>query len=170
MSTDILFEPIQIGNVELKNRIAMSPMNMGYTGPMGFASEQTNAWYATRARGGFGLIITECIVANPYPWRASDGLNPLLADNQNKYRQLSQMVDVVHSYKGTKIFGQVSPGWGRQGHPDEHGLAAGAPSAIPIQVDLRNVSKGWVRQFRRVLKAEGITGMDQFIDYDFRKS
>lgn len=32
MSTDILFEPIQIGNVELKNRIAMSPMNMGYTG------------------------------------------------------------------------------------------------------------------------------------------
>ena len=57
-----LFEPIQIGNVELKNRIAMSPMNMGYTGPMGFASEQTNAWYATRARGGFGLIITECNV------------------------------------------------------------------------------------------------------------
>ncbi len=40
----------------------MSPMNMGYTGPMGFASEQTNAWYATRARGGFGLIITECNV------------------------------------------------------------------------------------------------------------
>lgn len=39
---------------------------MGYTGPMGFASEQTNAWYATRARVGFGLIITECIVANPY--------------------------------------------------------------------------------------------------------
>lgn len=80
MSTDILFEPIQIGNVELKNRIAMSPMNMGYTGPMGFASEQTNAWYATRARGGFGLIITECIVANPYPWRGSDSLNPLLCD------------------------------------------------------------------------------------------
>lgn len=30
MNTDILFEPIQIGNVELKNRIATSPMNMGY--------------------------------------------------------------------------------------------------------------------------------------------
>ena len=170
MKTDILFEPIQIGNVELKNRIAMSPMNMGYTGPNGFASEQTNAWYATRARGGFGLIITECIVANPYPWRASDGLNPLLADNQNKYRQLSQMVDIVHSYKGTKIFGQISPGWGRQGHPDEYGLPAGAPSAIPLQVDLRNVSRGWVRQFRRVMKEEGIIGMDNFIDYDFLKS
>lgn len=49
MNTDVLFQPIQIGNVELKNRIAMSPMNMGYTGPNGYASEQTNAWYATRA-------------------------------------------------------------------------------------------------------------------------
>ena len=88
MSTDILFEPIQIGNVELKNRIVMSPMNMGYTGPMGFASEQTNAWYATRARGGFGLIITECIVANPYPWRGSDSLNPPLCDAQDKYLSL----------------------------------------------------------------------------------
>lgn len=69
MNSDVLFEPIQIGDVELKNRIAMSPMNMGYTGPEGYASDQTNAWYATRARGGFGLIITECAVANPYPWR-----------------------------------------------------------------------------------------------------
>jgi 2,4-dienoyl-CoA reductase-like NADH-dependent reductase (Old Yellow Enzyme family) len=67
LNTDVLFEPIQIGNVELKNRIAMSPMNMGYIVPEGFASEQSNAWYATRARGGFGLIITECVVANPFP-------------------------------------------------------------------------------------------------------
>ena len=29
MNTSILFEPIQIGKIELKNRIAMSPMNMG---------------------------------------------------------------------------------------------------------------------------------------------
>jgi 2,4-dienoyl-CoA reductase-like NADH-dependent reductase (Old Yellow Enzyme family) len=49
VSTNSLFEPIQIGDVELKNRIVMSPMNMGYTGPDGYASEQTYAWYATRA-------------------------------------------------------------------------------------------------------------------------
>lgn len=160
MNTDILFEPIQIGNTELKNRIAMSPMNMGYTGPEGYPSEQTNAWYATRARGGFGLIITECIVANPYPWRGSDSLNPLLCDSPKKYRMLSQMVDVVHSFKGTKIFAQLSPGWGRQGHPDmEHGsIAAGAPSAIPLEMDLRNLSLGWARQFKRM----GITIIDEF--------
>ncbi|MCD8013158.1 MAG: NADH:flavin oxidoreductase [Lachnospiraceae bacterium] len=152
MNTDVLFQPIQIGNVELKNRIAMSPMNMGYTGPDGYASEQTNAWYATRARGGFGLIITECIVANPYPWRGSDSLNPLLCDAQDKYRFVSQVAETVHSYKGAKIFAQISPGWGRQGHPmpghDE--IAAGAPSEIPVEMDFRYATKGWMRQLKRL--------------------
>lgn len=159
MDTDILFEPIQIGNVELKNRIAMSPMNMGYTGPEGYASDQSNAWYATRARGGFGLIITECIVANPYPWRGSDSLNPLLCDSQKKYRFLSQLSDVVHSYKGTKVFMQISPGWGRQGHPDmmHEAIAAGAPSAISIETDLRNLNYGWAKQLKRL----GVTLIDE---------
>lgn len=152
MNTDVLFEPIKIGNVELKNRIAMSPMNMGYTGPMGFASEQTNAWYATRARGGFGLIFTECIVANPYPWRGSDSLNPLLCDAQDKYRFVSQVADVVHAYKGAKIFAQVSPGWGRQGHPQpgHPSIASGAPSAVPMEMDFRHLTKGWLRQATRL--------------------
>lgn len=158
MNTDILFEPIQIGNVELKNRIAMSPMNMGYTGPEGYASEESNAWYATRARGGFGLIITECVVANPYSWRGSDSLNPLLCDSPKKYRYLSQMAEVIHSYKGTKVFMQLSPGWGRQGHPDmmHDSIAAGAPSAIPMETDLRNLNSGWAKQFKRI----GITLID----------
>lgn len=59
-----------MGNVELKNRIAMSPMNMGYTGPEGYASEEFKCIVCDkRARGGFALIITECVVANPYPWQ-----------------------------------------------------------------------------------------------------
>ncbi|RDU22058.1 oxidoreductase [Anaerosacchariphilus polymeriproducens] len=160
MNTNILFEPIQIGNVELKNRIAMSPMNMGYTGPEGYACEQSNAWYAARARGGFGLIITECVVANPYPWRGSDTLNPLLCDSQKKYRYLSQLADVIHSYKGTKVFMQLSPGWGRQGHPDmaHEEIAPAAPSAIPMEIDLRNINYGWAKQFKRI----GIRLIDEF--------
>jgi 2,4-dienoyl-CoA reductase-like NADH-dependent reductase (Old Yellow Enzyme family) len=151
MSTECLFEPIQIGEAELKNRIAMAPMNMGYTGPDGYASEQSNAWYATRARGGFGLIITECVVANPYPWRGSDSLNPLMCDSQARYRALSQLAEVIHSYRGTKVFLQLSPGWGRQGHPDPvHALAAAAPSAVPMETDLRKLNRGWAKQAKRL--------------------
>lgn len=158
LDTNILFEPIQIGNVELKNRIAMSPMNMGYTGPLGYAGEQTNAWYATRARGGFGLIITECMVANPFPWRGSESLNPLLCDAQDKYRHLSQLAEVVHSYRKAKIFAQVSPGWGRQGHPlpGHEAIAAGAPSAVPMEMDMRHLTRGWALQFKRVSQEAGL--------------
>ena len=158
MSTQGLFDPIQIGDVELKNRIAMAPMNMGYTGPDGYASEQSYAWYATRARGGFGLIITECVVANPFAWRGSDSLNPLLCDSQKSYRHLSQLAEVVHSYKGTKVFIQLSPGWGRQGHPnmDHASLASAAPSAIPMEMDIRKFTKGWAKQIRRL----GLTLLD----------
>jgi hypothetical protein len=99
------------------------------------------------------------VVANPYPWRGSDALNPLLFDSQKKYRQLSQLADVIHSYKGTKVFMQLSPGWGRQGHPDmEHeSIAAGAPSAIPMEMDLRKFNKGWAKQVKRL----GISLVDQ---------
>jgi len=56
----------------------MAPMNMVYSDPDGYNSEQWLAWYAARAKGGFGLIITNCVVVNPFTWRASDHLNPHL--------------------------------------------------------------------------------------------
>ena len=54
-----IFEPITIGKVEIKNRIAMAPM--GITGLCtlggGFAQRAID-YYVERARGGTGLIIT----------------------------------------------------------------------------------------------------------------
>lgn len=154
MSFDALFEPIEIGDVTLKNRIAMSPMNMGYTGSDGYASDQTNAWYATRARGGFGLIITECVVANPFKWRGCDKLNPLMMSSQRHYRFLSQMVEVIHSYDKAKVFIQISPGWGRQGGHwlEDENIPSAAPSPVPLDIDVRNIlrNKGWYRQMKRL--------------------
>ncbi|MGC8494485.1 MAG: hypothetical protein ACP5SH_22410 [Syntrophobacteraceae bacterium] len=51
MSCSALFEPIEIGNVKIKNRIAMAPMNPGLTGPSGYHWDANTAWYAMRARG-----------------------------------------------------------------------------------------------------------------------
>lgn len=53
--TDVLFEPIRIGRLEIKNRIAMPAMHMN----MARNFEVTDAlldFYAERARGGAGLI------------------------------------------------------------------------------------------------------------------
>ena len=54
-----LFEPIKIGKVEIKNRIAMSPMSVfGLITLGGAHSPQAINYYIERARGGTGLIIT----------------------------------------------------------------------------------------------------------------
>jgi len=52
------FEPFRIGAVELKNRIVMSPMTREFS-PGGVPGSDVASYYARRARGGVGLIITE---------------------------------------------------------------------------------------------------------------
>lgn len=164
MNFDKLFEPIQIGDIELKNRIAMSPMNMGYTGPNGYHSDQNTAWYAMRARGGFGLIITECVVMNPHRWGGQELLNPSLLIDERYYRFHSEMTEMLHHFKGCKVCIQLSPGWGNQGHPhvESRDVPAGAPSAVPIKIDLRNLNKGWERQIKRLRPELG----EQIPDFD----
>jgi 2,4-dienoyl-CoA reductase-like NADH-dependent reductase (Old Yellow Enzyme family) len=152
MEYKALFEPIEIGDTKLKNRIAMAPMNMTYSQPNGYMGDQNIAWYATRARGGFGLIITECIVINPHRWRGSEGVNPSLMTDNRYYRYLSKLVQTIHRYDDCKIFIQLSPGWGRQGHPDVEtpDIPSAAPSSIPLHIDIRTLNKGWEKQVKRV--------------------
>ncbi len=55
----MLFTPIKIGNMEVKNRIVFPPMVTGHAGPDGKVTDTHIAWYEARARGGVGLIIVE---------------------------------------------------------------------------------------------------------------
>ena len=57
MSFETLLSPIKVGNVTLKNRVMMGSMHTGLEEhPDG--SPRLAAFYAERARGGAGLIIT----------------------------------------------------------------------------------------------------------------
>ena len=59
----LLFEPLSIRSVQLKNRIAVSPM-CEYSGEDGFTNDWHLVHLGSRAVGGAGLIITEaCAVA-----------------------------------------------------------------------------------------------------------
>ncbi|SAI85712.1 NADH oxidase [Saccharolobus solfataricus] len=59
MDLSKLLEPIRIGDIVLKNRIAMSPMISNLGTPEGYPSDAHIAYLAERAKGGVGLIITE---------------------------------------------------------------------------------------------------------------
>jgi len=60
----LLFEPITIRNIQLKNRIVVSPM-CEYTSIDGFASDWHLVHLGSRAVGGAGLIISEAISVSP---------------------------------------------------------------------------------------------------------
>jgi len=51
----MLFTPVTVGRMELKNRIAMPAIHHCYT-PDGFVNERLIMYYETRARGGAGMI------------------------------------------------------------------------------------------------------------------
>ena len=61
MSSSI-FQPIRIGRVEIKNRIAMAPMaNLGLITIDGCLTPRAINYYIERAKGGVGLIITGAV-------------------------------------------------------------------------------------------------------------
>ena len=100
----LLFTPGKIGNCKLKNRIVMAPMVMGTGTPGGAPDEQMCAYYEARARGGAGLIITECC-------RIDDHTGPLapcqISLTHNRHiASLAAMVKRIHKH-GAKVFCQL---------------------------------------------------------------
>ena len=60
MSTDasVLFEPVKVGDVEIKNRIVMAPLTRNRATHSNDAPNDLNVEYYTQ-RAGAGLIVTE---------------------------------------------------------------------------------------------------------------
>lgn len=130
---DAIFEPITIGQVEIKNRIAMAPMNMNFTDPNHYISRQQMAYYAARAKGGTGLIIMEAVGGSEHPTTDTyRKYNNAQLSNELFVPLMGDLVEHVHSF-GARFFVQVSPGAGRQGTSEAGAVQPVAPSAIPYR-------------------------------------
>ena len=57
--SEILFEPVRIGSLELANRVVMAPMSRRFAQD-GILPDVSADYYARRARENVGLIISEC--------------------------------------------------------------------------------------------------------------
>lgn len=128
-----LLKPIKIKDLEIKNRIAMAPMNMGYSTQDGYVTQQDIAHLARRAKGGFGLIITGAVIATkmaaPYVWHRN-----LLFYDSSFVPGMNMLTDACHAF-GAKVFLQLSIGFGRQGKAID-GRQPYAPSAaVPVVVE-----------------------------------
>jgi 2,4-dienoyl-CoA reductase-like NADH-dependent reductase (Old Yellow Enzyme family) len=95
-----LFEPFQLGNLVLPNRIVFPPMGLQVC-EEGVPSEAAAAYYARRAIGGASLVVTEGV----YIDHSSSGDNPLLGrfHGQVAYDGWRNVAKRVHAAGGFTV-------------------------------------------------------------------
>ena len=121
-----MFQPITIGNIEIKNRLVMAPTTTNFA-QGGYPTEQFIAFLAARAKGGVGLIVTPPAL-NLFPGGTAHLLFPLLSEKEHM-PLWNEVVETIHAF-GAKAFGQIMVGGsGRQIGP---GVVSKAPSPVPI--------------------------------------
>jgi 2,4-dienoyl-CoA reductase-like NADH-dependent reductase (Old Yellow Enzyme family)/thioredoxin reductase len=121
-----MFSPIQIGNLSVRNRFVVSPMVVNYCTADGQATETYIAYHEERAKGGWGLIVTEDYAVNPGA-KAFVGIAGLWEDGQILGH--AELTKRVHNH-GAAIFAQIYHA-GRQATRAVIGTEAVAPTAIP---------------------------------------
>jgi len=130
----MLFKPIRIGKVEIKNRIAMAPMAIGGLGGSdGTLTARAIDYYLERARGGVGLIIAGVAkVENEIERIIIDGMVPRMLITHKIMSSLAELAELVHHY-GSKIFIQLTAGYGRvlPGELIDSGIKPVSASAVP---------------------------------------
>lgn len=127
-----LFEPIKIGNCEIKNRFALAPM-----GPLGLADSEGGFnqrgidYYTERAKGGTGLIITGVTFVDNEVEEHGMPNCPCPTHNPVQFvRTGREMTERIHAYN-SKVFLQMSGGFGRVTIPTNLGeFPPVAPSPI----------------------------------------
>ncbi|PLW81166.1 12-oxophytodienoate reductase [Kineobactrum sediminis] len=101
--TDVLFQPFQLGNLALRNRIVMAPMTRNFS-PGNVPGDDVVEYYRRRAAGGTALIITEgtCIdhiAASGYP-------DVPYFHGEERLNAWQRVADAVHA-EGGKIAPQL---------------------------------------------------------------
>lgn len=164
-----LFTPITFRNIELKNRIVMSPMCM-YSAENGLANDFHFVHYGSRAQGGVGLIITEATAVEP---RGRITNKCLGIWNDEQALALKKIVDFVHQNSDSKIgiqlahAGRKGSTWENRQISIEEGWETIAPSAIPFHHSERiphvltvDEIKELVEDFKKAAKRSVEAGFD----------
>ncbi len=131
MPYEILGSPKKIGNCEIKNRIVMPPMLMGFANLDGTPTEKLLDYYEERAKGGCGLIMTEITRINDRTGSAA--FAQLSASHDYNVEPLRELGERIHRH-GAKIFVQLH-------HPGRQniGLLVGT---VPLSIAMEKLTKG----------------------------
>ncbi len=99
-----LFTPGRIGACRIRNRVVMPPMTPNYSELNGEPGERLMAFYEARAKGGVGLIISECCRVNAE--HGTLARRQMDASRDEIIPGLMELAARVHVY-GCKLFAQL---------------------------------------------------------------
>jgi 2,4-dienoyl-CoA reductase-like NADH-dependent reductase (Old Yellow Enzyme family) len=145
-----MFAPVQIGNLKIKNRFMVSPMVMNYCTSDGRATETYIAYHEERAKGGWGLIVTEDYAVDP-AGKAFVGIGGLWEDAQIPGH--AELTKRVHKH-GAAIFAQIYHA-GRQSTRAVTGTDSVAPTAISCPFTLQMPHELTVEEIERIVEQFG---------------
>lgn len=135
----LLYSPLQIKNLTLKNRIVISPMCQ-YSSVDGFASDWHLVHLGSRASGGAGLIIQEATAVSPEGRISPDDMGIWKDEHIEKLASINEFIISQNSVPGIQLAhagrkASCSSPW--NGHKKLDATQGGwetvAPSAIRFQ-------------------------------------
>ena len=100
----LLSQPGRIGPLKLRNRVVMAPMGTNYSTTDGLSTERDRQYYAERARGGVGMIMTEAMVVTEF---ARPHHNSLCVYHDRFIPGLASVVDAIHAH-GALVCAQLN--------------------------------------------------------------
>jgi len=122
---DMLFSPMNIGTVTIKNRIVMTAAEFSLGEPSGKVTPRLSDYYEERAKGGVGLIIPGICRVNDMTGAAT--YTQLSMSHDYHIEPMSEMARKLHSH-GAKLAIQLHHA-GRQGYGS---TLNSLPVVIPI--------------------------------------
>ncbi|NMH98075.1 mycofactocin system FadH/OYE family oxidoreductase 2 [Pseudonocardia acidicola] len=145
-----LFSPLRLGPLTLRNRIVFSAHLTNYAAD-GHPTDQHAAYYAARAAGGAGLIITEEHSTHPTDWPYEKLIHGFHPDVIPGYKKITE---AVHAH-GVPILAQLNHNGGQASSMFSR-LPVWAPSAVPDPM-FREVPKAvTVDEIREIVAGYGL--------------
>ncbi|HMG68584.1 MAG TPA: hypothetical protein VK588_12890, partial [Chitinophagaceae bacterium] len=135
----LLFAPLKIRGIELKNRIVVSPM-CEYSSEDGFANDWHLVHLGTRAVGGAGLVFTEATGVSPVGRISPDDLGIWKDEHINFLQRITSFIEKQNAVPGIQLAhagrkaSHSSPWKGAKFLTQSEGAwQTIAPSAIPFK-------------------------------------
>lgn len=134
-----LFEPLKIKDIELKNRIVVSPMCQ-YSSVDGFANDWHLVHLGSRAVGGAALILLEATAVSPEGRITPDDLGIWKDEHIKKLKQITTFIEsqgsvpgIQLAHAGRKASHQAPWKGAHPLSPEEGAWQTVGPSAIPFK-------------------------------------